>query len=419
MQLKFSKILNRLDIVIFFFVILVTLRPITYSVGDFLVYLKGSRQILANQEIYEIDFAGFGTRFFNGPLWAYVISVLTIFPSSIALMIFRTLGLFASLKLLRMQFSNFTQQSFILVSLFLLWFPYRMNMNLAQGAAIAGMMLLIVSHKMSVGNLKTMEMFMCASLISIALNYKPALVLFFLVYLLITRHYKLLFLVSIFNGLFQAFLIKWNPNASYLKWFQLMLERNRRIVESDNSNLVGPWALLSRLFDLKPSFLNAFSILLFLTIVTLLVIRKKRDFNFNDSLVMLSIGVLIGPYSPAQDSFLLSLALIVYFKKENNIYYRYLLILISSFWSLSTEISYVKSVFLIIAISYLIFRVFNSFILSTIHLLFASILLIVSFANQYDHIIYDISGFGSLMASLYVLIKMLSLPSLNNMKSVV
>ena len=419
MELKFSKLLIRLDIFIFFFVILVTLRPITYSVGDFLVYLKGSKQILANQEIYGIDFAGFGTRFFNGPLWAYVISILTIVPSSIALIIFRTLGLFASLKMIRMQFSEFTRQRFILIALFLLWFPQRMNMNLAQGAALAGMMLLIVSHKVSVGNLKTLEWFTCALLISVALNYKPALVSFFLIYLLITRNYKLLFYISIFNGLFQVFLIKWNPNASYLNWFQLMLERNRRIVESDNSNLVGPWALLSRLFDLKPSFMNAFSILIFLNIVTLLAIRKKRDFNFNDSLVMTSLGVLIGPYSPAQDSLLLSLALIVYFNNENNIYNRYLLILISSFWSLSTEISYVKSVLLIIAISYLIFRLFNSFLLLTIHLLLSSILLMVSLANQYDHIIYDIAGFGSLMAALYLLIKMFSSPSTNNMQLVV
>ena len=405
MLTKKIKQVNIFELSVILFVILITLRPLTYSAGDFLVYIKGSKQILTGAPVYEINFAPFGTRFFNGPVWGYFLSPFTLLPDSLSLVLFRLATLFASYYLVKKAINGFRRNELMYMALFFLWFPFRMNMNLAQGAALSGAAILYSATELKNKEIKFFKLLLCATLITFALNYKPLLATFFIMYLVITKKYKILISFSLLNTLIQLALIKWNNNASYFKWFQLMLERNKRINNGGNSNLVGTWALVAKKFSLTPMIISYASILLCILIFCSFVYLKKFKFNFEISTLFASIGVLLGPYSPAQDSLLLSLILIRSIrKKRDDLLSRFYMASISSFWSLSTEISPTKSIFLIIATSYVIYVLFQSKSLATYHAVLGATLLIITLISRDEHINYDLAGIGSLLSCILLLV---------------
>lgn len=382
----------------------ISIRPLFHSAGDFLIYFKGAEQILSGQELYRTDFAPFGRRFFNGPVWGLVLSPLTLLPAEYALIIFRFFSLVASVILIWRLAPGSQEQKILYCSLFLLWFPSRMNLNLAQGASIAAALAVYVAHRLEAQNLRKFELFATALALTIAVNFKPTLVIFFLIYLILKKEFRFFLIFIILNfGIFLTQMLM-QPTATYFDWALLMSERSRRIIESDFANLVGPWALAARVTNLDPKWIGYISLLLVVLVIAFVLKNGKSAFHFRESLVVLSVGVLFGPYSPAQDSLLLSILLVISIPQLGEKFlHRIFFVAISCFWALSTEKSILKSLFLIVIISFVIYKLFDSRLLLFVHVGIAASLLALNQSVQYDHITYDIAGLGSLIGCGFVL----------------
>ena len=385
------------------FALLISTRPLFNSAGDFLIYLKGSIQILNGQSVYAIDFAPFGTRFFNGPVWAYMLSPLTLVSPELALFVFRFISLAVALSLCWCLAPGSREQKFLITSLFMLWFPFRMNMNLAQGASIAAALSIFVAAQVGKRTWNFIPLAVSTLALTISANFKPTLLVYFLIYLFIKKQMKIIISFVSFNLLFSLFQFWLNPKASYVEWFLLMLERSGRISEGDFSNIVGPWAFVARIFHIDPMLIGLISFAVTFIILTILFRARRDPFDFRESAVLLSVSVLIGPYSPAQDSFLLSLVLVISIPQVREmIWTRAFFVVVSSFWTLSTEESTVKSLLLLGVISVIILKLFNSVRLFLLHFAFSCLILILSHFLEYDHATYDIAGLGSLLSCIYL-----------------
>ena len=271
---------------------------------------------------------------------------------------------------------------------------------------------MFIASKNKIGIFKLL---FCSILLTLALNYKPLLTAFFIFYLIITKRFQIIATLTLLNGAIQLAIMRWNNNASYWSWFQLMLERNERINEGGNSNLVGTWAIISKMFGLTPKFMFWVSILMAVIIFYSVIFRKKAEFKFEDSLVFATIGVLLGPYSPAQDSILLSLILLRLIRNTKiGLFVKVYVVTISAFWSLSTEISPEKSSFLIIASTYVIYALFQSKKLAFFHLVLASFMLLITLISNDDHINYDLAGLGSLLSCVLLLLSMFGIIPVKN-----
>ena len=386
------------------FVLLISTRPLLNSAGDFLIYLKGANQILNGENMYAIEFAPFGTRFFNGPFWAYMLSPLTFVTPEFALFIFRFISLVVSVSLCLYLAPGSREQKFLVSSLFMLWFPFRMNMNLAQGASIAAALSVFVAAQVGKRTWSFIPLVAATLALTISANFKPTLLVYFLMYLLIKKEIKIIISFVLFNLFFTLFQFWISPKATYFEWFFLMLERSGRISDGDFSNIVGPWALVARIFHIDPIFIGFISLTVTFIILTVLIRARRVPFSFRESVVLLSVAVLIGPYSPAQDSFLLSLILVISIPQVRElIWTRAYFVVVSSFWTLSTEESTLKSLLLISAISVIILRLFKSTPLFLLHVSVSCLILVVNHFLDYDHATYDIAGFGTLLSCVYLL----------------
>ncbi len=412
-MLRITKSGSYLNLALIFFsaviAAVVSIRPLTYSVGDFLVYLKGATQILEGQDVYGIDFAAFGTRFFNGPVWGYLLTPFTMIPQEAALFTFRLISLAASILLFYFLVPRNRKYLIVSLSLVLLWFPSRMNINLAQGASIAAALGAYVAFRSANHQIKFGKLIAAALALTISINFKPTLLAYFMAYLLVKRKFQLVGLFVAINFALTVIQYLSNSTATYLNWFTLMLERNRRILEGDFSNIVGPWALIARIANADPKLIGYFSLLFSLFLMVFFLKTRKEVMNFHESLAILSIAVLIGPYSPPQDSFLLSLVLVIVLPQiiEKQLS-RYLFVVISSCWSLSTEKSFLKSTLLILAITALVYFVFKSVHLAIFHCILSMSLLLANLWIEYDHITYDISGLGSLLGCIVLMLFLLN-----------
>jgi hypothetical protein len=385
-------------------VALISAKPLLISAGDFLVYFKGTEQLLNQQEIYRVDFAPFGKRFFNGPVWGYFLSPFTLFSSEAALILFRTISLLISLTLVWKLSPGSREQKFWISSLFLLWFPSRMNMNLAQGAAIAGALALYVAFKLHGRNLTKTSMLLGSLALTLSVNFKPTLLVYFLSYLVLSKQLRFVIYFIVINLIILFTQVFFTPNATYLNWANLMIERNGRILEGDFSNLVGPWALIARATKMDPHIVGYFSLLVSGLILFLLFRNRNEGFDFQVSLLTLSVAVLVGPYSPAQDSLLLSILLVISITDfKQSLWSKVCFTFVSCLWTLSTEKSIIKSLVLLVVISYIIFKLFESLLLLLIHLFISLLLLAINQAITYDHITYDLAGLGTLIGCVCLL----------------
>lgn len=393
-------------------ILLIFLRPLTFSVGDFLIYYKGSTQIIHGIDLYKISLENFGTRFFNGPIWGYFISPITILDSGIALIIFRifsaVLCIFYLPKVLK---ESDNKDIFLFFGIFLLMFPVRMNMNLAQGAAIAGSLFLYVIRNIILKNDRLHQILIQSLLMTIAFNYKPLLGGIFFIYLLFKNQVRLIILFIVINISYISISLYFNKSISYYAWFQLMKERNSRIIQGGYENIVGPWAFVARILHMNPIFILAIQLILISLLIVYLYATKKRKFDIDEAVILLSAGTLLGLYSPAQDSFILSSYLILrYFsqlRKERGFLLNKILFgMTMGFWSASTETSFVKSLIIITLVSILLcmLKIEYTIVYSVIISSFISqiILLLI----KYDHINYDLAGFATLIGNILLVLNL-------------
>ena len=398
---------NKLQVLSFLFTVIVCLRPLFFSAGDFLVYLKGSREFFDLVPIYKVEYAPFGSRFFNGPIWAIFLSPFNLFSTEVALFIFRILILITSIFLFQITIPVRESKKIVLLSLFCLWFPFRMNLNLAQGASIAALFFVLAAQILMRSKLKLTSLILSAIFITIAVNYKPSLGIFYLIYLLLIKKIRFLVTFVSLNVFLSILIYYYNPNASYINWLLLMLERNNRIQIGDYSNIIGPLALLSRIFTLSPKLVITFSLLCCLVIFLFSKLKIKSSSHFDNLVSFLGLGIVVGLYSPAQDSLVLSLLLLFYLDKiELTKVRKIIFVVISASWSLSTEQSILKSLLIGAVVSYLIKVLFKSNFLSGIHFVLSLGISILSNFVDYDHITYDLVGVGSLFSTVFVVFLM-------------
>ena len=383
-------------------ILLVFLRPLTFSVGDFLVYYKGSTQIIHGFDLYRISLENFGTRFFNGPIWGYFISPLTILEPKAALIIFRIVSAVLCIFYFPKVLNDSNKDKILYLGIFLLMFPTRMNMNLAQGAAISGSLFLFVILNLKYKKDKLNQILIQSIFMTVAFNYKPLLGSILIIYLLFKRQIRLILLFMTINIAYLIINLYFNKTASYISWFKLMKERNSRIIQVGYENIVGPWAFIARIFRINPMFILLVQLILILFFIAYLYLTRKRKFDVDESVIFLSAGTMVGLYSPAQDSLVLCSYLIFKYyvllkNKKSFVREKIIFGIILGFWSASTEISIIKSVVIItlecILLLLLKTEIVILFSISLSWLLSQFIIINI----KYDHINYDLAGISTLL----------------------
>jgi len=396
--------------------ILIILRPLSFvTVGDFRVYLTGVDEVISNEPVYDPSRGNFGKRYFNGPLLAWLLSPFLAIPESLALLLFRTISLISTVTLGWLIFRRelVRRETFLIVIVSLLLFSSRMNINLAQGASIsalsgcAGIYLLFNNSFKS----KTPTIFLSALLLSITFNYKPQLSLIVLFYLcIILRKFRFLLYFIAINGSYELACIVSGRNATYLNWFELLLSRSTRIVESGSQDIVGPYALIGALLQFPVQLTYLFPIAM---VTILLAVRNHRE-NISTALWLLGIGTFLGPYSPAQDALLLSILFLkeVTAKRstiEGDWYQSPRLLAIFATLTLAlqvlaTENSFSNSMILGFCLA-VIFRKLALYLVSWKEFLFMAFIssLIPAYFN-YDHIVYDIAGLSTFIMGIFGLL---------------
>lgn len=396
--------------------ILIILRPLSFvTVGDFRVYLTGVAEVISNETVYDPSRGNFGKRYFNGPLLAWLLLPFLTIPEPIALLLFRTISLISTVTLVWLLFRRqlVRRETFLIIIVSLLLFSSRMNINLAQGASIsalsgcAGIYLLLNNSLKS----KIPTIFLSALLLSITFNYKPQLSLIVLFYLcIILRKFRFLLYFIAINGSYELVCIVSGRNATYLNWFELLLARSNRIVESGSQDIVGPYALIGALLQFPVQLTYLFPIAM---VTILLAVRNHRE-NISTALWLLGIGTFLGPYSPAQDALLLS---ILFLKEvtarrstieghwcQNPRLLAMFATLTLALQVLATENSFSNSMILGFCLA-VIFRKLALHLVSWRAFLFMAFIssLIPAYFN-YDHIVYDIVGLSTFIMGIFGLL---------------
>lgn len=416
-QFDIREILDKtLYVLILVSSILIILRPLSFvTVGDFRVYLAGVAEVISNEPVYDPSRGNFGKRYFNGPLLAWLLSPFLAIPESLALLLFRTISLISTVTLVWLIFRRelVRREKFLIVIVSLLLFSSRMNINLAQGASIsalsgcAGIYLLLNNSLKS----KTPTIFLSALLLSITFNYKPQLSLIVLFYLcIILRKFRFLLYFIAINGSYELACIVSGQNATYLNWFELLLARSTRIVESGSQDIVGPYSLIGALLQFPVQLTYLFPIAM---VAILLAVRNHRD-NISTALWLLGIGTFLGPYSPAQDALLLSILFLKEVTAKRRIiegdWYknpRLLAIfatLTLALQVLATENSFSNSMILGFCLG-IIFRKLALQLVSWRAFLFmAFISSLIPAYFDYDHLVYDIAGLSTFIMGIFGLL---------------
>jgi hypothetical protein len=396
--------------------ILIILRPLSFvTVGDFRVYLTGVAEVISNEPVYDPSRGNFGKRYFNGPLLAWLLSPFLAIPESLALLLFRTISLISTVTLGWLIFRRelARRETFLIVIVSLLLFSSRMNINLAQGASIsalsgcAGIYLLLNNSLKS----KAPTIFLSALFISITFNYKPQLSLIVLFYLcIILRKFRFLLYFIAINGSYELACIVSGRNATYLNWFELLLARSTRIVESGSQDIVGPYSLIGALLQFPVQLTYLFPIAM---VTILLAVRNHRE-NISTALWLLGIGTFLGPYSPAQDALLLSILFLkeVTAKRstiegdwcQNPRLLAIFATLTLALQVLATENSFSNSMILGFCLA-VIFRKLALHLVSwRAFLLMAFISSLIPAYFNYDHIVYDIAGLSTFIMGIFGLL---------------
>lgn len=389
----------------------IVIRPLFFiDVGDFKIYLDGSEQALKNIDLYAPERENFGKRYFNGPILAWVNSPFLLLPEPYALFSYRLIGLICTLLLVILiaESENKKNRTFLLIGIVLLSFASRMNLNLAQGAAIAalsGLVSLRLIFRMTkpVSNTKIA---LSAFLFSITFNYKPQLTVLALCYvILVAKQYRFLFYFLSMNLLYECIFTLIDHRTTYMNWFQLLLERHSRMDESGSQDVVGPYAMILSPFQVPIDtvyFLFIFLIALFMRT------HKFRSMESN-ALWLLGMGTFLGPYSPAQDSLLFTILFISWISTITKEYVRnvrmkpLLILLMSAVMSaqtLSTEISLRNSIIIALCMSIIVNQLKLVAVNSKLFLFSAILISWVPERFRTDHISYDVAGFSTLLMAL-------------------
>lgn len=413
-QFDIREILDKaLYVLILVSSILIIFRPLSFvTVGDFRVYLTGVAEVISNETVYDPSRGNFGKRYFNGPLLAWLLSPFLTIPESLALILFRTISLISTVTLVWLIFRRelVQRKTFLIVIVSLLLFSSRMNINLAQGASIsalsgcAGIYLLLNNSLKS----KTPTIFLSALLLSITFNYKPQLSLIVLFYLcIILRKFRFLLYFTAINGSYELACLVSGRNATYLNWFELLLARSTRIVESGSQDIVGPYALIGALLQFPVQLTYLFPIAM---VTILLAVRNHRE-NISTALWLLGIGTFLGPYSPAQDALLLSILFLKEVSAKRSTIEgdwhqnpRLLAIFVTltlALQVLATENSFSNSMILGFCLA-VIFRKLALHLVSwRVFLFMAFISSLIPEYFKYDHIVYDIAGLSTFIMGIF------------------
>ena len=383
----------------------IILRPISFSgAGDFLIYLKGSRELVSGIDLYEIDRAPFGSRYFNGPILAMLLFPFTYLDSGVALFLFRLMNIIAiSLAFKKYVGFKIRERPEAYLLLFLL-FPVRMNTNLARGSGIALLLYLWTCSLLFNGNSKkrtSTNQILASFAFVLASNYKPQLGLLLFIFAILMK--KKLFFIGVFTQIMslEMFVRLFDWKFSYFNWLNLLIERSKRIQNGGSEALFGPLAFLGHLFSCNPTYLVA--IILFVLMCFFLWASKrckiinKREIDMEFGQISLVLAPLTVSYSPLQDS----IAVVLFFllainrklqKKLNAIEVFALVLLL-----LPTDKSLLNFLLLvIIGVSLIQPRRVDFKILLPV------LFLIILFTEKlwYGHAIYDLAGLGVLMLSI-------------------
>lgn len=392
---------------------LIALRPLVFlDVGDFKVYLYGSEQVFENKDLYNPGLGNFGKRYFNGPLLAWLHVPFTYIPESIALFSYRFIGIVCTCLVMLIVAGERVdrKKTALIIGLGLLMFASRMNVNLAQGAAVAALAG-VVSIKIlfkPVSSFNRTNYLISAFLFSIAFNYKPQLMLLSLIYIvLVAKKYRFLLFLATLNILYELIFSLVGHNATYLKWLQLLLARHNLIDDSGSQDVVGPFAFVVSELNLPVESVYFF---LLLIVVSFFWNHGFRSNELN-ALWLLGLGTFIGPYSPAQDSLIFAALFLNWLIRRSEMRSSLSVIkglnvvfisAILAAQALSTEVSFRNSLIIALCMA-LIMRELK---LKTVNWIwFFAFTVFFSLIPQFirtDHVTYDTVGFSTLLLAFAV-----------------
>jgi len=405
--------------------IFVIARPLAFfGEGDALIYFKGAKQLIDGTHLYEIGREPFGSRFFNGPLFGMLHIPFLLIPSDYQLVLYRIVLLIATVLLFRLIYREFGGNGthwMIPLCVFLLTFPSRMNSNLAQGASFAflsclvGLILLVRWQK----SRSKAELLCSSTLIVIALNYKPLLLLALFLYLISVRQIQLILVTCVIVALTQALFTIIGFKASYLSWFRLLVERSSRISEQGSSDIVGQWASLGKVVNFSPTLTLIIPSILILPIA-LLIFKNRQEFDMKTSIFFLAIGSSFGPYSPAQDSLMLTSVVVSILFSSNlssiskpNIF----LVIITfamGFLFVATRNSLINSLLISFLGIFLISTRMNVKRQESIGIILGTLICLLAVLQwENSHVVYDMVGVGLLMLSCVLYFKLFQRVVLN------
>jgi hypothetical protein len=390
--------------------IVVILRPLTFTeVGDFLIYLKGSRELVSGIDLYNIDRAPFGSRYFNGPILAFLLLPFTCLDSGLALFLFRVLNIAAILVVFQKYSGLRLVKSPEIYLLLLLLFPIRMNTNLAQGSGIALLLYVWTLHLLFNRKLKwsaSKNQALASIAFVLASNYKPQLgFLMFLFAILMRKNlFILLVLAQILSFEIIAQIFDWQ--FSYLDWFKLLIERTERIQTGSSESIFGPFSLLGRMLTFNPTVLMAIMVILLVSFFAFVAMKcrlaNRQEFDIQFSQLTLALAPLTVSYSPLQDS----IAVVVLF-------------LVASKTKISKKLTSVETMILLILLLPTDLSILNFLSLVTVGIVLVhprridfrvllpllSLIIFLLEKNWYSHMIYDLVGFAVLILTLKITVE--------------
>ena len=383
----------------------IILRPLSFSgVGDFLIYLKGSRELVSGIDLYEIDRAPFGSRYFNGPLLAILLFPFTYLDSGVALFLFRLMNIIAiSLAFRKYVGSKMREFPEAYLLLFLL-FPVRMNTNLAQGSGIALLLYLWTCSLLFNRNSKkrtSTNQILASFAFVLASNYKPQLGLLLFIFAILMK--KKFFFIGVFTQILslEIFVRLFDWKFSYFNWLNLLIERSTRIQNGGSEALFGPLALMGHLFSFNPTYFVAIILLVLMCFFVWaskrcrIINRREIDMKFGQlSLVLAPLTV---SYSPLQDSIAVVLFLFLTVNRKLQRKINVIEVIALVLLLLPTDKSLLNFLLLVIVGVSLIHPRRVDFLI-----LLPVLFLVIVFSEKYwySHMIYDLAGLGVLMLAI-------------------
>jgi hypothetical protein len=388
---------------------IIFLRPFSFvHVGDAIIYFKGTSEMFSGVDLYEIDRADFGTRFFNGPVWGLWLWPLTVLPESIGLLIFRLLSVLASAAMFFIVSKRTLKREYPLYLLFFLMFSIRMNTNLGQGAAIAYLCFVLSAYLLF--NFRTLQNSLyvniaAALLFVFASNYKPQLGVLLFAFAVLRKRWVFISSSLIAICIVEYLLALLKFQVSYLDWLKLLLERTSRLYLGGSQNIFGPWSLLGEFIDFNvESFMVVVNISLLVSLYFIsrsAKVRVPTAKDFELSLVFLSFGSLIVAYSPLQDSFLITCIYFSWLLERKFRNYSILNSIVLSLFFLPTEQS-LRNYIILIGVTAVIAH-FSGVVDIKLYLPTSLTILALQEYLNYDHKIYDLAGVGVILASFIIL----------------